>query len=64
MFRPEWPPEELHEFARGAERDRLAELWLVEDCFLVGGLTMAANALAVTERLQVGIGLLPAASGR
>lgn len=61
MFRPEWPPEELHGFARGAERDGFEELWLVEDCFLVGGLTMAASALAVTERLRVAIGLLPAA---
>jgi 5,10-methylenetetrahydromethanopterin reductase len=61
MFRPEWPPEELHGFARAAERDGFEELWLVEDCFLVGGLTMAASALAVTERLRVAIGLLPAA---
>jgi 5,10-methylenetetrahydromethanopterin reductase len=61
MFRPEWPPEELLEFARRAESDGFAELWLVEDCFLVGGLTMAASALAATERLRVAIGLLPAA---
>jgi 5,10-methylenetetrahydromethanopterin reductase len=61
MFRPEWPPEELPAFARGAERDGFDELWLVEDCFLAGGLTMAATALAVTERLGVGIGLLPVA---
>jgi 5,10-methylenetetrahydromethanopterin reductase len=61
MFRPEWPPEELPGFARGAERDGFDELWLVEDCFLVGGLTMAATALAVTDRVRVGIGLLPAA---
>jgi 5,10-methylenetetrahydromethanopterin reductase len=61
MFRPEWPPEELPRFAREAERDGFDELWLVEDCFLVGGLTMAASTLAVTERLRVGIGLLPAA---
>lgn len=61
MFRPEWPPEELHEFARGAERDGFDELWLLEDCFLVGGLTMAASVLAVTDRIGVGIGLLPAA---
>jgi alkanesulfonate monooxygenase SsuD/methylene tetrahydromethanopterin reductase-like flavin-dependent oxidoreductase (luciferase family) len=61
MFRPEWPPEELPRFVREAERDGFAELWLVEDCFLVGGLTMAATALAVSERLRVGIGLLPAA---
>ena len=61
VFQPEWPPEELPAFARRAERDGFDELWLIEDCFLTGGLTMAAAALAVTERLAVGIGLLPAA---
>ena len=61
MFRPEWPPEELPAYARGAERDGFAELWLVEDCFLTGGLTMAAAALAATDAMTVGIGLLPAA---
>jgi len=61
MFRPEWPPEELPRFARDAERDGFDELWLVEDCFLAGGLTMAASALAFTDSLRVGIGLLPAA---
>jgi 5,10-methylenetetrahydromethanopterin reductase len=61
MFRPEWPPEELPAFARLAEHDGFDELWLVEDCFLSGGPTMAATALAVTTRIGVGIGLLPAA---
>src|SRR5829696_739265 len=61
MFRPEWPPEELPAFARGVEQDGFDELWLVEDCFLTGGPTMAAAALAATERITVGIGLLPAA---
>ena len=61
MFRPAWPPEELPAFARGIEDDGFDELWLVEDCFLVGGLTMAATGLALTDRLRVGIGLLPAA---
>jgi alkanesulfonate monooxygenase SsuD/methylene tetrahydromethanopterin reductase-like flavin-dependent oxidoreductase (luciferase family) len=61
MFRPEWPPEELPRFVAETERDGFDELWLVEDCFLVGGLTMAATALAVSSRLRVGIGLLPAA---
>jgi 5,10-methylenetetrahydromethanopterin reductase len=61
MFRPEWPPEELLEFSRAVERDGFDDLWLVEDCFLVGGLTMAAGALAVTESVRVGIGLLPVA---
>jgi 5,10-methylenetetrahydromethanopterin reductase len=60
-FRPEWPPEELPAFARGVERDGFDQLWLIEDCFLTGGLTMAAAALAETDDLKVGIGLLPAA---
>jgi alkanesulfonate monooxygenase SsuD/methylene tetrahydromethanopterin reductase-like flavin-dependent oxidoreductase (luciferase family) len=62
MFRPEWPPEELPGFARGAEGAGYEELWLVEDCFLTGGLTMAASALAATREVTVGIGLLPAAT--
>jgi alkanesulfonate monooxygenase SsuD/methylene tetrahydromethanopterin reductase-like flavin-dependent oxidoreductase (luciferase family) len=61
LFRPQWPPEDLPAFARRAEDDGFAELWLVEDCFLAGGLTMAATALAATRGLVVGIGLLPAA---
>lgn len=52
--------ESLPAFARTVEGAGLDELWLVEDCFLSGGLTMAATALAVTERIKVGIGLLPA----
>jgi alkanesulfonate monooxygenase SsuD/methylene tetrahydromethanopterin reductase-like flavin-dependent oxidoreductase (luciferase family) len=59
LFRPEWPPEDLPPFARDAEGSAFAELWLVEDCFLTGGLTMAATALAATTDLGVGIGLLP-----
>ena len=59
LFRPEWPPEELPAFARAAERADFAELWVVEDCFLAGGPTMAVAALAATTGLDVGIGLLP-----
>lgn len=36
------------------------ELWMVEDCFSSGGLTTSGMALAVTERLTIGVGLLPA----
>jgi 5,10-methylenetetrahydromethanopterin reductase len=61
LFRPQWPPEDVPAFARRAEEDGYAELWLVEDCFLAGGLTMAATALASTRELVVGIGLLPVA---
>jgi 5,10-methylenetetrahydromethanopterin reductase len=53
--------ESLPGFATRAEEGGLDELWVVEDCFLSGGLAMAATALAVTDELRVGIGLLPAA---
>ena len=42
-----------------AETAGLAELWLWEDCFLEGGLTTAATALAWSSQLRVGVGLLP-----
>jgi len=61
LFRPEWPPEDLPAFARDAESEGFAELWLVEDCFVTGGLTMAATAVACTDAIDVGIGLLPVA---
>jgi 5,10-methylenetetrahydromethanopterin reductase len=50
---------DLPEAARRAEALGYDELWLVEDCFAFGGLTTAAAALGATERLRVGIGLLP-----
>jgi alkanesulfonate monooxygenase SsuD/methylene tetrahydromethanopterin reductase-like flavin-dependent oxidoreductase (luciferase family) len=59
VFRPQSPPELLREVAVAADRAGVAELWLWEDCFAEGGLTTAALALAWTERLHVGIGLLP-----
>jgi alkanesulfonate monooxygenase SsuD/methylene tetrahydromethanopterin reductase-like flavin-dependent oxidoreductase (luciferase family) len=42
-----------------ADRAGLSELWLWEDCFLEGGLTSAAAILSATDRVVVGIGLLP-----
>lgn len=61
LYRPDRLPEDLPGAARAVEAAGFAELWVVEDCFLAGGLTMAASALAATERIAVGIGLLPAA---
>ena len=59
VFRPQSPPEELRSVVEYAEQAGLAELWLWEDCFLEGGLTTAAAALAWSTRLRVGVGLLP-----
>ncbi|MEU3843297.1 LLM class flavin-dependent oxidoreductase [Streptomyces sp. NPDC028635] len=59
VFRPQLPPERLRAVARGADAAGLEELWLWEDCFLEGGVSTAAAALAWTERVRVGIGLLP-----
>ncbi|MDT0269752.1 LLM class flavin-dependent oxidoreductase [Streptomyces sp. DSM 44915] len=47
-------------FARRAEQLGFDSLWIVEDCFLNGGVAQGATALAVTERITVGLGLLPA----
>jgi len=59
-FEPDSPPEELMEFAQWVERLGYDELWFSEDLPFAGGIAMAATALACTERLRVGVGLLPA----
>ncbi|MFM9609801.1 LLM class flavin-dependent oxidoreductase [Streptomyces niveiscabiei] len=59
ILRPQLPPERLRSAARLADEAGLDELWLWEDCFLQGGLTAAAAALAWTDRIRIGVGLLP-----
>ncbi|MET9665925.1 LLM class flavin-dependent oxidoreductase [Streptomyces sp. NPDC006475] len=59
VFRPQLPPERLRGIARAADEAGLEELWLWEDCFLESGIATASAALAWTERLRVGVGLLP-----
>lgn len=59
VFRPQLPPERLRGVVRAAEESGLDELWLWEDCFFEGGIASMAAALAWTERLRVGIGILP-----
>jgi alkanesulfonate monooxygenase SsuD/methylene tetrahydromethanopterin reductase-like flavin-dependent oxidoreductase (luciferase family) len=53
-------PSDLPAFAREVEALGLDALWVIEDCFLSAGVTMAATALATTKGLRVGVGLLPA----
>jgi len=59
VFLPQLPPERLRDVARAADDAGLEELWLWEDCFLEGGIASAAAALAWTQRLRIGVGLLP-----
>ncbi|MFE1531520.1 LLM class flavin-dependent oxidoreductase [Streptomyces albidoflavus] len=59
VFRPQLPPERLRSVARAADAAGLEELWLWEDCFLASGVASTSAALAWTERLRVGAGLLP-----
>jgi alkanesulfonate monooxygenase SsuD/methylene tetrahydromethanopterin reductase-like flavin-dependent oxidoreductase (luciferase family) len=59
VFRPQLAPERLSAVSRVADDAGLEELWLWEDCFREGGISTAAAALAWTERVRVGVGLLP-----
>jgi alkanesulfonate monooxygenase SsuD/methylene tetrahydromethanopterin reductase-like flavin-dependent oxidoreductase (luciferase family) len=59
VFRPQLPPERLRSVAVAADDAGLDELWLWEDCFREGGISAAAAALAWTQRIRIGIGLLP-----
>ena len=59
-FVPTHAPESLRRLAVTAEEAGLNDLWVWEDCFKQSGLTSAAAALAWTDRLRVGLGLMPA----
>ena len=59
VFLPQLPPERLRDVAVAADRAGLEELWLWEDCFRESGVASAAAAMAWTERVRVGVGLLP-----
>jgi alkanesulfonate monooxygenase SsuD/methylene tetrahydromethanopterin reductase-like flavin-dependent oxidoreductase (luciferase family) len=59
VYLPQFAPELLVDAARAADESGLDELWLWEDCFLTGGISTAAIALASTRRLTVGVGVLP-----
>lgn len=59
IFRPELPPERLRSAVRAAQNAGLRELWVWEDCFLESGIASAAAALAWSDDLVVGIGLMP-----
>jgi 5,10-methylenetetrahydromethanopterin reductase len=60
MFRREHAPEHLPRFAHRAEEAGFDELWLVEDCFYYGGVALAGTALAHTDTIAIGVGIMPA----
>lgn len=60
IYRPDFHPDALRRIASAAEAAGVDELWFWEDCFQQGGIAQVAVALACTERLSVGVGLVPA----
>lgn len=52
------PPERLAELAALCEELGFDEVWLAEDYFFYGGFTAAAQALAATSRIRVGLGVV------
>ncbi len=60
MYRRHYPPETLKPFVQRVESAGFDEVWVVEDCFFGGGIALAASALAFSERIVVGLGIMPA----
>lgn len=52
------PPEQIASIAVASERLGFGEVWVAEDYFQYGGFTSAALALAATEHVRVGLGIV------
>lgn len=61
MLPRDLPASSVLDFARRAEELGFDELWVVEDLQFRGGIAQAGAVLAATDRIRVGIGILPAA---
>lgn len=59
-FPRELPAPFVIEVAQHLEAGGVDQLWVIEDCFYTTAPSLAATAFAHTERLSVGIGILPA----
>lgn len=55
------PADDVTALSRLVEASGFDQLWFCEDLGLAGGVTQVAAALAVTNRIQVGLGIAPAA---
>lgn len=60
VFDRAFPAASVGDYARRVEAAGLDQLWLIEDCFYTAGISLAATALASTERIGVGLGIMPA----
>ncbi len=60
MLPRDLPVTEVLPFARRAEELGFGELWVVEDLGFRGGIAQAGALLAATDRITVGIGIMPA----
>lgn len=58
----EIPPDRIAAVAAQAEAGGFSEVWLAEDYFMTGGVAGAGLALAATERIPVGLGVVSAVS--
>lgn len=59
IIRPSTPPSRVIPLARAVEAAGIEEIWLWEDCFQTGGISAASAILAATDRVRVGIGVMP-----
>lgn len=55
------PAEDVIALSRAVEADGFDQLWFCEDLGLAGGIAQVAAAMAVTTRVDVGLGIAPAA---
>ena len=55
------PAEDVTALSRMVEANGFDQLWFCEDLGLAGGVAQVAAALAVTNRVEVGLGIAPAA---
>ena len=58
-FHREAPASDVIDQARNAEALGYDEFWVIEDCFFTAGVSLAAAALTSTERIGVGVGIMP-----
>ncbi len=59
IYTPSRGPEGMRRFAERAEAAGLDEVLLFEDCFRESGVAAATALLAWTERIRIGVGVLP-----